>query len=46
MGSPIQRPTIVLVHGAFEDASIWSGVIAGLQNERSQSLHSAIRYLE
>jgi sugar (pentulose or hexulose) kinase len=24
-------PTVVLVHGAFADASIWSGVIAELQ---------------
>ena len=33
MGSKVQKPSIVLVHGAFEDASIWNGVIARLQNE-------------
>lgn len=33
MGSQVLKPTIVLVHGAFEDASIWSGVMARLQNE-------------
>jgi hypothetical protein len=25
------KPTIVLVHGAFADTSIWNGVIARLQ---------------
>ncbi|WP_446744479.1 alpha/beta hydrolase [Silvibacterium acidisoli] len=33
MGSQVQKPTIVLVHGAFEDASIWNGVIARLQSQ-------------
>jgi pimeloyl-ACP methyl ester carboxylesterase len=33
MESKAQHPTIVLVHGAFEDASIWTGVIALLQNK-------------
>jgi pimeloyl-ACP methyl ester carboxylesterase len=33
MNSKEQQPTIVLVHGAFEDASIWSGVIPRLQRE-------------
>jgi len=28
-----QKPTIVLVHGAFEDASIWNRVILRLQQE-------------
>lgn len=27
------KPTIVLVHGAFEDASIWNGVIQRLQRQ-------------
>jgi pimeloyl-ACP methyl ester carboxylesterase len=27
------KPTIVLVHGAFEDASIWYGVIERLQRD-------------
>jgi hypothetical protein len=27
------RPTIVLVHGAFADASSWSGVIELLQQQ-------------
>ena len=27
------KPTIVLVHGAFEDASIWNGVIQRLQRD-------------
>lgn len=27
------KPTIVLVHGAFEDASIWNGVIERLQRD-------------
>jgi pimeloyl-ACP methyl ester carboxylesterase len=31
MESKGQKPTIVLVHGAFEDASIWNGVISRLQ---------------
>ncbi|AXC15301.1 hypothetical protein ACPOL_6057 [Acidisarcina polymorpha] len=33
MESHGQRPTIVLVHGAFEDSSIWSGVIPRLRRE-------------
>lgn len=33
MASQKQRPTIVLVHGAFEDASIWHGVIPRLQRD-------------
>jgi pimeloyl-ACP methyl ester carboxylesterase len=28
-----QKPTIVLVHGAFEDASIWRGVISRLRRK-------------
>jgi pimeloyl-ACP methyl ester carboxylesterase len=28
------KPTIVLVHGAFEDGSIWNGVIQRLQRDR------------
>src|ERR1700742_3913130 len=31
MDSQKNKPTIVLVHGAFEDASIWRGVIPPLQ---------------
>src|SRR5690348_7515818 len=27
------KPTVVLVHGAFEDASIWNGVILRLQRD-------------
>jgi hypothetical protein len=27
------KPTIVLVHGAFEDGSIWNGVIKRLQRD-------------
>jgi pimeloyl-ACP methyl ester carboxylesterase len=30
---PGQQPTIVLVHGAFADASIWNGVIERLQQQ-------------
>ena len=30
-GSTMTSPTVVLVHGAFADASSWSGVIAELQ---------------
>jgi hypothetical protein len=30
---PDGTPTVVLVHGAFADASSWSGVIARLQAE-------------
>src|SRR6201996_7151965 len=33
MGLQVQKPTVVLVHGAFEDASIWNGVIGRLQNQ-------------
>ena len=31
MTAPSSTPTVVLVHGAFADASSWSGVIATLQ---------------
>lgn len=31
LAAPGQKPTIVLVHGAFADASSWSGVIRRLQ---------------
>src|SRR5579859_5841097 len=31
LATPGQKPTIVLVHGAFADASSWSGVIRRLQ---------------
>jgi len=38
-GQPSQRsgagPTIVLVHGAFADASCWNGVIERLQQQGS-----------
>ena len=30
-GKQVQKPTIVLVHGAFADATGWSGVIKRLQ---------------
>lgn len=33
MGLQGEKPTIVLVHGAFEDASIWNAVIARLQKQ-------------
>jgi pimeloyl-ACP methyl ester carboxylesterase len=31
--SPSAKPTIILVHGAFEDGSAWQRVIIGLQRE-------------
>jgi pimeloyl-ACP methyl ester carboxylesterase len=31
--APAARPTIVLVHGAFADASSWNGVVANLQRD-------------
>src|ERR1700733_5768696 len=31
MSTPDPTPTVVLVHGAFVDASSWNGVIAGLK---------------
>ncbi|KAJ4854208.1 uncharacterized protein T069G_11187 [Trichoderma breve] len=31
MASDVPKPTVVLVHGAFEDGSIWKGVIQQLQ---------------
>ncbi|MEU9336611.1 alpha/beta hydrolase [Streptomyces sp. NPDC048290] len=31
--APKQKPTVVLVHGAFVDASSWSGVIGRLQGD-------------
>ncbi|MFD9127021.1 alpha/beta fold hydrolase [Kitasatospora sp. NPDC059571] len=31
--SPTQKPTVVLVHGAFVDASEWDGVIGHLQHD-------------
>ncbi|MCC8935929.1 alpha/beta hydrolase [Bradyrhizobium sp. Arg68] len=33
MNQESPKPTIVLVHGAFEDASIWNGVIERLQRD-------------
>jgi len=33
MSRESQKPTIILVHGAFEDASIWNAVIERLQRE-------------
>jgi pimeloyl-ACP methyl ester carboxylesterase len=33
MTSESPKPTVVLVHGAFEDASIWKGVIQRLQRD-------------
>jgi pimeloyl-ACP methyl ester carboxylesterase len=33
MAPQVQKPTIVLVHGAFEDASIWRSVVALLLND-------------
>ncbi|GAA0937817.1 alpha/beta hydrolase [Nonomuraea longicatena] len=32
-GSSTAKPTVVLVHGAFADASSWAGVIRGLQRD-------------
>jgi hypothetical protein len=32
------KPTIVLVHGAFEDGSAWQRVIAGLQRKHHPDL--------
>jgi pimeloyl-ACP methyl ester carboxylesterase len=32
-GKPAEKPTVVLVHGAFADASGWGGVITKLQND-------------
>ncbi|MEV7239445.1 alpha/beta hydrolase, partial [Streptomyces sp. NPDC051020] len=34
--SPAPKPTVVLVHGAFVDASSWSGVIGRLQSDGYQ----------
>jgi pimeloyl-ACP methyl ester carboxylesterase len=31
--APADRPTIVLVHGAFADSSSWNGVVADLQRD-------------
>jgi pimeloyl-ACP methyl ester carboxylesterase len=31
--APPAKPTIILVHGAFEDGSAWQRVVAGLQRE-------------
>lgn len=33
MGRESAKPAIVLVHGAFEDGSIWNRVIQRLQHE-------------
>lgn len=33
MNQELPKPTVVLVHGAFEDASIWNGVIERLQRD-------------
>ena len=33
MNIELLKPTIVLVHGALEDASIWHGVIPWLQRD-------------
>jgi pimeloyl-ACP methyl ester carboxylesterase len=39
---PSTRPTVVLVHGAFADASSWSGVIERLQREGHPVLAPAL----
>ncbi|KAL7787187.1 alpha/beta hydrolase fold protein [Trichoderma afarasin] len=31
MASDVPKPTVVLVHGAFEDGSVWKGVVQQLQ---------------
>jgi pimeloyl-ACP methyl ester carboxylesterase len=36
------KPTIVLVHGAFADASSWSGVIARLQSQHYKVVAKAM----
>ena len=36
------RPTVVLVHGAFADASSWNGVIERLQQQGYTCIPSAI----
>jgi pimeloyl-ACP methyl ester carboxylesterase len=33
MSQPLEKPTVVLVHGAFADASSWNGVIAILKKD-------------
>jgi pimeloyl-ACP methyl ester carboxylesterase len=33
LAAPAEKPTIVLVHGAFADGSSWNGVIADLQRD-------------
>ena len=38
------KPTIVLVHGAFEDASIWNVVIQRLQRDGYPVTPSPIPY--
>jgi pimeloyl-ACP methyl ester carboxylesterase len=38
------QPTIVLVHGAFADASSWNSVIASLQKKDIRSLRLPIHY--
>ena len=37
------KPTIVLVHGAFADASSWNGVIERLQSRVTPSSRQRIR---
>ena len=37
------KPTILLVHGAFADASSWNGVISILKKEAMTSLPSRTR---
>jgi len=40
-GRPGARPTIVLVHGGFADASGWNGVISRLQHDGYQTIAPA-----
>jgi pimeloyl-ACP methyl ester carboxylesterase len=39
--APADKPTIVLVHGAFADSSSWNGVIADLQRDGYQVVAAA-----
>jgi hypothetical protein len=40
MSTPDITPTVVLVHGAFVDASSWNGVIAGLKAAGLDASHA------
>ena len=42
--APVDRPTVVLVHGEFADSSSWNGVIKNLEADGSARLSTRCRF--